>query len=108
MRYLPKSPADREAMLGEIGVANIDALFSHIPAEYRFKRDLKVPRQMGESEIIDYFKQRSGEMAAGYGIMLGAGTYSHYRPVIIDSLISPGEFFTASTPYQAVDCEGTL
>src|SRR5437763_4634844 len=108
MRYLPKSPADRQAMLGEIGVASIDALFSHIPAEYRFNRDLKVPRQMGESEIIDYFKQRSSEMAAGYGIMLGAGTYSHYRPVIIDSLISRGEFFTAYTPYQAEISQGTL
>src|SRR5947207_3458730 len=85
MRYLPKSPADRAEMLREIGAANIDELFSHIPAEYRFKRDLKVPRQMAESEIIDYFKERSGEMAAGYGIMLGAGSYYHYRPVIIDS-----------------------
>src|SRR3979411_2402446 len=108
MRYLPKSPADRQAMLGEIGVANIDALFSHIPAEYRFKRDLNVPRQMAESEIIDYFKQRSEEMAAGFGIMLGAGSYYHYRPVIIDSLISRGEFFTAYTPYQAEISQGTL
>src|SRR5437899_6535588 len=108
MRYLPKSPADREEMLREIGAPNIDELFSHIPAEYRFKRDLKVPRQMAESEIIDYFKQRAGEMAAGYGIMLGAGSYYHYRPVIIDSLISRGEFFTAYTPYQAEISQGTL
>src|SRR5207253_2314143 len=108
MRYLPKSPADREEMLHEIGVPNIDELFSHIPAEYRFKRDLNVPRQMAESEIIDYFKQRSEEMAAGFGIMLGAGSYYHYRPVIIDSLISRGEFFTAYTPYQAEISQGTL
>src|SRR5436853_1883625 len=108
MRYLPKSPADRAEMLREIGAANIDELFSHIPAEYRFERDLKVPRQMAESEIIDYFKQRAGEMAAGYGIMLGAGSYYHYRPVIIDALISRGEFFTAYTPYQAEISQGTL
>src|SRR6266404_8937253 len=108
MRYLPKSPADREEMLHEIGAPNIDELFSHIPAEYRFKRDLNVPRQMAESEIIDYFKQRSEEMAAGFGIMLGAGSYYHYRPVIIDSLISGGEFFTAYTPYQAEISQGTL
>jgi glycine dehydrogenase subunit 1 len=108
MRYLPKSPADREEMLQEIGAPNIDELFSHIPAEYRFKRDLNVPRQMAESEIIDYFKQRSKEMAAGFGIMLGAGSYYHYRPVIIDSLISRGEFFTAYTPYQAEISQGTL
>ena len=49
MRYLPKSPADRKEMLAEIGVASIDDLFSTIPAEYRLKRDLNVPRQHGES-----------------------------------------------------------
>jgi len=107
-RYLPKSQADREQMLREIGVAGIDELFAPIPAEYRLKRDLKVPRQMAESEVLDYFHQRAAEMAAGYGIMLGAGTYSHYRPVIIDSLVSRGEFLTAYTPYQAEISQGTL
>ena len=95
-------------MLRDIGVPNIDELFSHIPAEYRLDRDLKVPAQMAESEIIDYFKARASEMAAGYGIMLGAGSYYHYRPVIIDALISRGEFFTAYTPYQAEISQGTL
>src|SRR5437899_5390132 len=101
MRYLPKSPADREAMLRAIGVASIDALFAPIPAEYRLARDLNVPRQMAESEIVDYFRQRAGEMAAGFHSFLGAGAYNHYRPVVIDALVSRGEFFTAYTPYQA-------
>ena len=35
MRYLPKSPADREEMLSEIGVDSIDALFETIPGEIR-------------------------------------------------------------------------
>ncbi len=108
MRYLPKSPADRVAMLGEIGVKSIDDLFSSIPAEYRITRDLKVPRQMAESEIIDWFRERAGEMTAGHAIMLGAGAYQHYRPVIIDSLISRGEFLTSYTPYQAEIAQGTL
>ena len=95
-------------MLRDIGAANIDSLFSPVPAEYRLNRDLKVPRQMAESEIIDYFYQRSAEMAAGYGIMLGAGAYHHYRPVVVDALISRGEFFTAYTPYQAEISQGTL
>lgn len=95
-------------MLADIGASNIDELFSHIPAEYRLQRDLKVPRQMGEAEIIEYFKALSCEMASGYGILLGAGAYYHYRPVIIDALISRGEFFTAYTPYQAEISQGTL
>ncbi|MBZ5531195.1 MAG: aminomethyl-transferring glycine dehydrogenase subunit GcvPA [Acidobacteriia bacterium] len=108
MRYLPKSPADREKMLADIGIKSIDELFSPIPAQYRLSRDLKVPRQMGESEIIDYFRARAAENAEGYAFFLGAGAYRHYRPVVIDALISRGEFFTAYTPYQPEIAQGTL
>ncbi|HEY6183780.1 MAG TPA: aminomethyl-transferring glycine dehydrogenase subunit GcvPA [Terriglobales bacterium] len=108
MRYLPKSPADREAMLKAIGARSIDDLFSPIPAEYRLGRDLKVPRQMAEPEIVDWFRERSRENGDGYASFLGAGAYFHYRPVIIDSLISRGEFLTAYTPYQAEISQGTL
>jgi glycine dehydrogenase subunit 1 len=108
MRYLPKSPADREAMLKAIGARSIDDLFGPIPAEYRLNRDLKVPRQMAESEIVDWFRERARENGDGYATFLGAGAYSHYRPVIIDALISRGEFLTAYTPYQAEISQGTL
>jgi glycine dehydrogenase subunit 1 len=108
MRYLPKSPTDREAMLKTIGAGSIEDLFSSIPAEYRLKRDLKVPRQMAESEIVDWFRERSRENGDGCSTFLGAGAYYHYRPVIIDSLISRGEFLTAYTPYQAEISQGTL
>ena len=108
MRYLPKSPADREAILKAIGARSIDDLFAPIPAEYRLNRDLKVPRQMAESEIVDWFRDRSRENGDGYTSFLGAGAYLHYRPVIIDSLISRGEFLTAYTPYQAEISQGTL
>src|SRR5580700_10389085 len=108
MRYLPKSPADREAILKAIGARSMDDLFAQIPAEYRLKRDLKVPRQMAESEIVDWFRERARENGDGYVTFLGAGAYYHYRPVIIDSLISRGEFLTAYTPYQAEISQGTL
>jgi glycine dehydrogenase subunit 1 len=108
MRYLPKSPADRKAILEAIGARSIDDLFAPIPAQYRLNRDLKVPRQMAESEIVDWFWQRSKENGLEYTSFLGAGAYMHYRPVIIDALISRGEFLTAYTPYQAEISQGTL
>src|SRR3954451_1941329 len=108
MRYLPKSESDRQVMLEEIGVRTIDDLFESIPPQYRLKRDLKIPRQMAESEIVDWFRARSAENGTGYSIFLGAGAYNHYRPVVIDSLISRGEFFTAYTPYQPEIAQGTL
>src|SRR5271156_5576901 len=108
MRYLPKSPADRAAMLRAIGIRSIDDLFSPIPAEYRLTRDLAVPRQMAESEIVDWFKQRAKENGEGYTSFLGAGAYFHYRPVVIDALVQRGEFLTSYTPYQAEITQGTL
>ncbi|MBS1821886.1 MAG: aminomethyl-transferring glycine dehydrogenase subunit GcvPA, partial [Acidobacteria bacterium] len=108
MRYLPKSPADREAMLAEIGVASIDDLFATIPEEYQFKRDLAVPRQHGESEIIERFRAFADRNARGYASFLGAGVYRHYRPVMIDTIVSRGEFLTSYTPYQPEIAQGTL
>jgi glycine dehydrogenase subunit 1 len=108
MRYLPKSPTDRSQMLRAIGCKSIDDLFAPIPAEYRLRRDLKVPRQMAESEIIDYFHEQAGSNAAGHALFLGAGAYHHYRPVVIDAMISRGEFLTSYTPYQAEIAQGTL
>jgi glycine dehydrogenase subunit 1 len=118
MRYLPKSPADREAMLAAIGVSSIEDLFETIPAEYRLSEDLKIPRQHSESEILDRFRAYAANIANGdaskiengprYASFLGAGAYRHYRPVIIDSLVQRGEFLTSYTPYQPEIAQGTL
>jgi glycine dehydrogenase subunit 1 len=108
MRYLPKSPAEREKMLAEIGVASIDDLFAVIPEEHRLTGDLNVPRAYAESEIIDTFRAAGAKNATDYASFLGAGAYRHYRPVIIDSLIQRAEFLTSYTPYQAEIAQGTL
>lgn len=108
MRYLPKSPSDREQMLREIGVAGIDDLFAGVPAEYRLQGLLDIPRQMAESEIIDQFRGYAARNALGYTSFLGAGAYQHYRPVVIDAMVQRGEFLTSYTPYQAEISQGTL
>jgi glycine dehydrogenase subunit 1 len=108
MRYLPKSPAEREKMLAEIGARSIDDLFAVIPAECRLDRDLDVPRQQAESEIVDYFRAAGQKNATNYASFLGAGAYRHYRPVVIDALVQRGEFLTSYTPYQAEITQGTL
>jgi glycine dehydrogenase subunit 1 len=108
MRYLPKSPSEREQMLADIGVKSIDELFAVIPAEYRLDRDLNVPRQHAESEIVDYFRAAGAKNSTGFASFLGAGAYRHYRPIIIDSLVQRGEFLTSYTPYQTEITQGTL
>jgi len=95
-------------MLKEIGVDSIESLFASIPEEYRLTRDLAVPRQHSESEILERFKGFAADNAAEYASFLGAGVYRHYRPVIIDSLVQRGEFLTSYTPYQPEISQGTL
>jgi glycine dehydrogenase subunit 1 len=95
-------------MLDEIGARSIDDLFAAIPADYRLTRDLDIPRQQAESEIVEYFRAAGQKNATDYASFLGAGAYRHYRPVVIDALIQRGEFLTSYTPYQAEITQGTL
>jgi glycine dehydrogenase subunit 1 len=108
MRYLPKSPAERQDMLAAIGAQSIDELFASIPEAYRLKEPLKLPGPMSEAEVIQYFRARAAENSAGYTSFLGAGIYSHLSSVVTDALLQRGEFLTSYTPYQAEIAQGTL
>jgi glycine dehydrogenase subunit 1 len=108
MRYLPKSPAERQEMLAAIGSESIDDLFSSIPERFRLREALKLPGPLSEAEIIDYFKERAAENSVGYTSFLGAGVYNHLRSVVTDAIIQRGEFLTSYTPYQAEITQGTL
>jgi len=108
MRYLPKSPAERQQMLAAIGAKSIEELFSSIPEKYRLKQALKLPGPLSEAEVIQYFEDRAGENARGYTSFLGAGVYNHLRSVVTDAIIQRGEFLTSYTPYQAEISQGTL
>jgi glycine dehydrogenase subunit 1 len=108
MRYLPKSPAERQEMLSAIGAKSIDELFQCIPERYRLREALKLPGPFSEAEVVDYFKQRASENSVGYTSFLGAGVYNHLRSVITDTILLRGEFLTSYTPYQAEITQGTL
>jgi glycine dehydrogenase subunit 1 len=108
MRYLPKSPAERQEMLAAIGAKSIEELFSSIPEAYRLKKPLNLPGPYSEAEVIRYFEERGGENSLGYSRFLGAGIYSHLRSVVTDAILQRGEFLTSYTPYQAEISQGTL
>lgn len=108
MRYLPKSPAEREAMLAALGLDSVEDLFASIPPPLRSREPLAIPPGQSEFEISEYFRACAQEGATGYACFLGAGAYSHYRPVVIDSIATRGEFLTAYTPYQAEISQGVL
>jgi glycine dehydrogenase subunit 1 len=108
LRYLPKSEKDRAEMLSACGLQSSDALFEHLPADVKLNRPLNIPEGKSEYEIVEYFRHRGAENALGYASFLGAGVYPHYRPVLVDTVVSRGEFLTSYTPYQAEISQGTL
>lgn len=94
------------------GLETAEELFSQIPAEARLNRPLDLAAGVSEFEIVDYFKSVAGKNAGGssrgYASFLGAGVYNHYRPVVVDTVVSRGEFLTSYTPYQSEISQGTL
>ena len=95
-------------MLDACGVRSAEDLFSHLPEAVRLQRPLNLPPGISEYEIVQYFRDRADETAHGYASFLGAGVYSHFRPVLVDTVVSRGEFLTSYTPYQAEISQGTL
>jgi glycine dehydrogenase subunit 1 len=95
-------------MMEACGIDGPDALFAHLPEAVRLKKPLDLPPGISEYEIVDYFRRRAAENANGYASFLGAGVYHHFRPVLVDAVVSRGEFLTSYTPYQAEISQGVL
>jgi len=94
------------------GIETAEELFSQIPAEARLNRPLDLAAGVSEFEIVDYFKsvaeKNAGGSSRGYSSFMGAGVYKHKRPVVVDTVVSRGEFLTSYTPYQSEISQGTL
>jgi glycine dehydrogenase subunit 1 len=99
-------------MLDTIGISSVEDLTAHLPDAVRIRRPLDIARGKSEYEILDYFGARGAQNAHGAGhghpSFLGAGVYRHYRPVLVDTIVSRSEFLTSYTPYQAEISQGTL
>ena len=110
MRYLPHTDEDIAAMLGVIGLKDLDALFAAVPADCRMSGELRLPPALTEWELDDHMDRLAGMMAVSpeYSTFLGAGSYDHYIPAVVSSLVARSEFVTSYTPYQPELLQGTL
>ena len=97
-------------MLDAIGVQSLDELFEMVPAELRLDRELALPPALGEMELSAHISQLAARNTpAGEAVcFLGAGSYDHFIPAVVDFVASRGEFCTSYTPYQAEAAQGTL
>jgi glycine dehydrogenase subunit 1 len=105
--YGPHTPADRERMLGTLGMESVDELFADIPEGLRAS-----PLQLDPPEPEQQLMARLAELAARNRVdlasFLGAGAYRHFSPPLVDQILLRGEWYTAYTPYQPEVSQGTL
>jgi glycine dehydrogenase subunit 1 len=107
--FIPNTDADRAAMLAAVGTASVADLFHDVPAAHRFPR-LDLPPALSEQEVLaelDTLARRNADCGA-VPCFLGAGSYRHFIPSVVDYVISRSEFATAYTPYQPEISQGTL
>ena len=110
MRYLPLTTDDRNKMLSEIGVGDIEDLFKDVPNDALLKSAIDLPSHKSEMEVetsITSFAKKN-KTTNVFPSFLGAGNYSHHIPASVDHLIQRGEFLTSYTPYQPEIAQGTL
>jgi glycine dehydrogenase subunit 1 len=110
INYIPNTDKDRQEMLASIGMKTMKDLFVHIPEGVKLKKPLNLPEGMSELEVIRHVTSLSAKNISlhQYNSFLGAGTYEHFIPSLVNHLLLRSEFFTAYTPYQPEISQGTL
>jgi len=110
MRYLPHGETDLASMLKTVGVGRLEDLAAVLPEHLRMKESLDLPPPLSEMELMQNLRSLS---EAGKGVkpwvsFLGAGSYDHFIPSVVDHVLRRSEFYTAYTPYQPEVSQGTL
>ena len=104
--YVPNTaPASRQAMLDAVGAASVDEFYADVPADLRLGRDLDLPEPLiAEQDLARHVSgllRRNRAVEPGR-LFLGAGTYNHAVPAVVDEVINRSEFLTAyaGEPYE--------
>ena len=110
MPYTYNTPAQQEEMLQAIGAESVDQLFDLIPDSIKLDRPLNIPPALGELELTSHMQElaRRNTDITENTCFLGAGSYDHFIPAVVDTLTARGEFYTSYTPYQPEVSQGNL
>jgi glycine dehydrogenase subunit 1 len=91
--YIPNSvPEVMQQMLTDVGIADIDALFTELPVQ----SDLPdLPGPLTEYELWRHIHTILSKNRDDLLIFCGAGCWPHYVPAVVDEIINRTEFKTA-------------
>lgn len=96
--YIPNSePTVRRQMLEAVGMQSVEDIYKGIPDHLRFKGEMNLPEPL----ISEYTLQRHVEgllaqnrNAKNNICFLGGGTWNHYVPAVVDTIMERDEFLT--------------
>jgi glycine dehydrogenase subunit 1 len=109
--YIPNSQLEiKKQMMLEIGVKNIDELYTDIPEKYRLKKPLNLPATRSEFKVKRHVEALLSKNKTYYDMpmFLGAGCWPHYLPAVVKEIVQRSEFLTSYTPYQPEISQGML
>jgi glycine dehydrogenase subunit 1 len=98
-------------MMREIGIKDIDELYSDIPEKYRLKKPLNLPPTgLSESAVKKHVETllSKNKTCTDMPVFLGAGCWPHYVPAAVKEIVRRSELLTAYTPYQPEIAQGML
>jgi len=104
--YIPNSaPSNKDKMMQELGIKDIDELYEDIPERLRFKGKMNIPPAIASELALR--KHMNGILNKNISCeenlsFLGAGCAQHYVPAICDEITGRAEFLTAyaGEPYE--------
>jgi glycine dehydrogenase len=108
-RHIGPNKEACDAMLGELGFANLDELIdATVPKNIRLDRPLGLPDAKSESEALAELRELADKNTVARSF-IGAGYSDTVTPPVIQRNIleNPG-WYTAYTPYQAEIAQGRL
>ena len=108
MKFIPNSKI-KDSMLKDIGLNDIEELFSDIPKKIGIK-ELDLPKGLSQLETNQKLRGIAKKNKSFHDIIsfIGGGIKPHYIPSVIKTIISRAEFYTAYTPYQSEASQGFL
>ena len=88
MRYLSNTGPEQRAMLDTIGASTLEELLARVPAKARLTRPLDLKAAAAEMDLVREMKTLAAMNAdaESYACFLGAGSYDHFTPTVINLL----------------------
>ena len=106
--YIPATDQEIQAMLGTLGLSQLDELFQHIPVSVRMAEPPVLPEELSYEALYRHVVEQSRKNRVPDAAFLGDGLPHYKVPDLVPFVAGLRELLTAYTPYQPERSQGTL